>query len=151
MVFAYVYSKTCNACFRAATRDWGQADPKREVPVTEGRELAAVLDGRLDDRLVGEVVEAATDAPTGDSVHDAVLRVVEFAEEDPTATREALWALRGDAGALEGLEHGLSLSEQKATLALGSAIQVASTELASAQPDLRGRIPELMRWLEGDW
>ncbi len=90
--------------------DWGQADPKREVPVTEGRELAAVLDGRLDDRLVGEVVDAATYAPTGDAVRDAVMRVVEFAEEDPTATREALWALRGDAGALEGLEQGLPLS-----------------------------------------
>ena len=119
--------------------------------MTEGRELAAVLDGRLDDRLVDEVVGAATDAPTGDAVHDAVMRVVEFAEQDPAATREALWALRGDTGALEGLEHGLPLSAPKATLALGSAIQLASTELASAQPDLRGRMPELMRWLEGDW
>lgn len=119
--------------------------------MTEGREPAAVLDGRLDDRLVGEVFEAATDAPTGDAVHKAVMRVVEFAEQDPTATREALWALRGDAGALEGLEHGLPLSAPKATLALGSAIQLASTELASAQPDLRGRMPELIRWLEGDW
>lgn len=119
--------------------------------MTQGRELAAVLDGRLDDRLVGEVVEAATDAPTGDAVHNAVMRVIEFSEQDPTAAREALWALRGDAGALEGLEHGLPLSEPKATLALGSAIQVASTELASARPDLRGRMPELMRWLEGDW
>jgi hypothetical protein len=105
----------------------------------------------LDDRLVDEVVEAATDAPAGDAVHDAVMRVVEFAEQDPTATREALWALRGDAGALEGLEHGLPLSSPKATLALGGAIQLASTELASAQPDLRGRMPELMRWLKGDW
>jgi hypothetical protein len=105
----------------------------------------------LDDRLVGEVVDAATYASTGEAVHDAVMRVVEFAEEDPTATREALWALRGDAGALEGLERGLPMSPPKATLALGSAIQLASTELASAQPDLRGRIPELMRWLEGDW
>ena len=117
----------------------------------EGRELAAVLDGRLDDRLVGEVVEAATDAPTGDAVRDAVMRVVEFAESDPTAARKALWALRGDAGALEGLEQGLPLSAPRATLALGSAIQLASTELASARPDLRGRMPELMRWLEGDW
>jgi hypothetical protein len=105
----------------------------------------------LDDRLVGEVVDAATYAPTGDAVHNAVMRVVEFAEQDPTATREALWALRGDAGALEGLEQSLPLSPPKATLALGSAIQVASTELGSAQPDLRGRMPELMRWLEGDW
>jgi hypothetical protein len=119
--------------------------------VTEGRELAAVLDGGLDDRLVGEMVEAATGAPAGDEARDAMMRIVEFAEQDPTATREALWALRGDTGALEGLEHRLPLSPPKATLALGSAIQLASTELASARPDLRGRMPELMRWLEGDW
>jgi hypothetical protein len=119
--------------------------------VTEGRELAAVLDGRLDDRLVDQVVEAATDAPDGDEVHEAVLRVVEIAEQDPDKTREALWALRGDTGALEGLEQGLRLAPQKATLALGGAIQLASTEMASGDPDLRGRIPELMRWLEGAW
>lgn len=119
--------------------------------MTEGRELAAVLDGGLDDRLVDAVVEAATDAPSGDEVHDAVMRVIEIAEQDPTATREALWALRGDAGALEGLENGLPLSPAKATFALGSAIQLASTELATTQPDLRGRMPELMRWLKGDW
>jgi hypothetical protein len=119
--------------------------------VTEGRELAAVLDGGLDDRIVGEVVDAATEAPAGDAVQEAVMRVVEIAEQDPTATREALWALRGDAGALEGLENGLPLAPPKATLALGSAIQLASAELASPQPDLRARMPELMRWLEGDW
>lgn len=119
--------------------------------MTEGRELAAVLDGRLDDRLVDQVVGAATDASAGDEVHEAVLRVVEIAEQDPDKTREALWALRGDAGALEGLEQGLSLAPHKATLALGGAIQLASTELAATEPDLRGRMPELMRWLEGDW
>ncbi|HUC07368.1 MAG TPA: hypothetical protein VMR96_04700 [Solirubrobacterales bacterium] len=119
--------------------------------MTEGRELAAVLDGGLDHRLVGEVVDAATDAPAGDAVHSAVKRVIEIAEQDPAATREALWALRGDTGALEGLENGLPLAQPKATLALGGAIQLASSELASAQPDLRARMPELIRWLEGDW
>lgn len=79
------------------------------------------------------------------------MQVVEIAERDPNATRDALWALRGDTGALEDLEHGLSLSPSRATLALGGAIQLASTELASPEPDLRGRVPELMRWLEGSW
>lgn len=79
------------------------------------------------------------------------MRIVEIADRDPGGAREALWALRGDAGALEGLEHGLPLSPSKATLALGGAIQLASTELASSKPDLRGRVPELMRWLEGSW
>jgi hypothetical protein len=119
--------------------------------VTEGRELAAVLDGRLDDRLVDQVVEAATDAPAGDEVHGAVMRVIEIAERDPTATREALWALRGDVVALEGLEHGLPLSPSRATFALGGAIQLASAELGESEPDLRARMPELMRWLEGAW
>jgi hypothetical protein len=105
----------------------------------------------LDDRLVDQVVGAATDASTGDEVHKAVMRIVEIAEQDPDKTREALWALRGDTGALEGLEQGLPLTPHKATLALGGAIQLASTELASTEPDLRGRMPELMRWLEGDW
>jgi hypothetical protein len=119
--------------------------------VTQGRELAAVLDGRLDERLVDRVLEAAADAPAGNEVHEAVVRVVEIAEMDPEGTREALWALRGDAVALEGLEHGLPLDPSKATLALGGAIQLASTELGASDPDLRSRMPELMRWLEGDW
>jgi hypothetical protein len=36
-------------------------------------------------------------------------------------------------------------------MALGGAIQLASAELASANPDLGSRVPELMRWLEGAW
>lgn len=117
----------------------------------EGRELTAVLDGRLDDRLVDEVVEAATHALEGDEVRDAVTRVVEISERDPEGARGALWALRGDAGALERLELCLGLNPKRATLALGGAIQLASSELASAQPDLRGRMAEMMRWLEGAW
>lgn len=117
----------------------------------EGRELTAVLDGRVDDRLVDRVLDAAADAPAGEEIHDAVVKVVEIAEMDPEGTREALWALRGDSRALEGLERGLKLTPGKATLALGGAIQLASTELASADPDLRSRMPELLRWLEGAW
>lgn len=119
--------------------------------MTEGREYAAVLDGRIDDQLVNQAVEAATDAPGGSNARSAFMRIVEMADRDPGGAREALWALRGDAGALEGLEHGLPLSPSRATLALGGAIQLASTELASSKPDLRGRVPELMRWLEGSW
>lgn len=119
--------------------------------MTEGRELAAVLDGQFNDRIGSQAVQVATDVPAGDEVQEAIMRIVEMADHDPGEAREALWALRGDAGALEGLEHGLGLSPSRATLALGGAIQLASTELASAEPDLRGRVPELMRWLEGSW
>lgn len=117
----------------------------------EGRELAAVLDGHLDERLVDRVLEAAADAPEGDEVRDAVARVVEIAEIDPDGTREALWALRGNSEALEGLEKGLGLGSNRGTLALGGAIQLVSTELASVDPDLRSRMPELLRWLRGAW
>jgi hypothetical protein len=105
----------------------------------------------VDDRIVDQVMEAATGAPAGDELHDAVMRIVEIAEQNPAKTREALWALRGDADALQGLEHGLSLEADRATLALGGAIQLASTELASDRPNLRGRAPELVRWLKGSW
>jgi hypothetical protein len=105
----------------------------------------------LDERLVDRVLAAAADAADGDAVQEAIVRVVEIAEMDPEGAREALWALRGDAVALEGLEHGLPLEPSKATLALGGAIQVASIELGSEEPDLRSRMPELMRLLEGDW
>ena len=117
----------------------------------EGIELAAVLDGRLDERLVDRVLEAAAEAPEGAEVQEAIVQVVEFAETDPVGTREAIWALRGDSAALERLEHDLPLEPSKATLALGGALQLASTELGSPDPDLRSRMPELMRWLEGDW
>ena len=119
--------------------------------MTEGRELAAVLDGRFDDQMISQAIQAAADTPAADGVQGAFMKIVEMSERDPGEAREALWALRGDAGTLEGLEHGLGLSPSRATLALGGAIQLASTELASAEPDLRGRVPELMRWLEGSW
>lgn len=119
--------------------------------VRDAREVGAVLDGRLDQRLADRVLEAAVDAAPGERVREAVAQVVEIAEVDPEGTREALWALRGNADALDRLEAGLELSPSRATLALGAAIQLASAELASTAPDLAGREPELLRWLEGSW
>lgn len=119
--------------------------------MTEGRELAAVLDGQIDDQLASQAIQAAADAPTAEGAEGTFQRIVAMADDDPSGAREALWALRGDAGALADLEHDLPLSPSKATLALGGAIQLASTELASTNPDLRGRMPELLRWLEGSW
>ena len=117
----------------------------------EGREPAAVLDGRLDERLIERVLSAAEDAPLKERVRAGVEAVLEFAEGDPGGTREALWVLQGDPLAMQSLERGLSLDPKRATLALGAAIQLARAELSSADPDLRGRLPELLRWLEGAW
>lgn len=119
--------------------------------VRDAREVGVVLDGRLDERLADRVLEAVADAAPGEQVHEAVAKVVEIAEIDPDGTREALWTLRGNADALAGLEAGLGLSPKRATLALGGAIQLASTELASEEPNLGSRMPELMRWLKGAW
>ena len=119
--------------------------------MTEGRAVSAVIDGRLDERLVERALEAAAFAPEGERMRDAVETVIDIAELDPGGTREALWALRGNRAALERLEACLEMSPERATLALGGAIQICSAELCSAEPDLRGRMPELLRWLEGAW
>jgi hypothetical protein len=119
--------------------------------VRDAREAGLVLDGHVDERLVARALEAATDAAPGEQVRAAVAKVVEIAEVDPEGTRDALWALRGNADALKGLEARLGLSPERATLALGGAMQLASAELAREEPDLGGRAPELMRWLEGAW
>jgi hypothetical protein len=117
----------------------------------EGRELAAVLDGRLDERLVERVLSAAEDASPGDRVRAGVEAVVAIAEVDPAGTAEALWALQSDPLAMQSLERGLSMDTKRATLALGAAIQLLRAELSSAAPDPRERLPELLRWLAAAW
>ncbi len=119
--------------------------------MTEGRGVTAVVEGRLDERLVERALEAAADAPPADRTRIAVETAVDIAELDPQGTREALWILRGDRSALERLERGLEMSPERATFALGAAIQLAAAELGSPAPDLRGRMPELLCWLEGAW
>lgn len=119
--------------------------------MTEGRAVSAVVEGRLDERLVERALQAAAFAPEGEQIRDAVETVVDISELDPQGTREALWSLRGDLEALERLEACLKMAPERATLVLGAAIQICSAELASADPALRERIPELLRWLEGAW
>jgi hypothetical protein len=105
----------------------------------------------VDERLVERALEAAAFAPEGRQIRDAVEAVVDIAELDPEGIREALWGLRGDLAALARLEARLDMSPERATLALGATIQICSAELGSAEPDLRKRLPELQRWLEGAW
>jgi hypothetical protein len=119
--------------------------------MTEGRGPTAVIDGRLDERLVERMLESAAAGPPAERVRDAVEAVIDVAESDPSGARKALWSLRGDCVSLERLEAGLRMSPERATLAIGAAIQIASAELGSASPDLRSRTDELLCWLEGAW
>jgi hypothetical protein len=119
--------------------------------MTEGRAVSVVVEGRLDERLVERALEAAAFAPDGEQIRDAVETVVDISELDPEGTREALWSLRGDPDTLERLERCLPMTSERATLALGAAIQICSAELSSSDADLRERMPELLRWLEGAW
>ena len=119
--------------------------------MTEGRGSAAVIESRMDPLVVEQMSESATAAPPAERVRDAVETAIDIAEADPGAAREALWSLRGDPVSLQRLEAGLRMSPERATLAVGAAIQIASAELGSVAPDLRGRTDELLRWLEGAW
>lgn len=119
--------------------------------MTEGRGSTAVVESRLDARVVERMLESATAGPPAERVRDAVETAIDIAESDPREAREVLWSLRGDPVSLQRLEAGLQMSPERATLAIGAAIQIASAELASVTPDLRGRTDELLRWLEGAW
>jgi hypothetical protein len=119
--------------------------------MTEGRAVSAVVDGGLDERLVERAFDAAAFAPEGERIRQAVETVVDVSELDPEGARQALWALRGSSSALERLEACLEMAPERATLALGAAIQICSAELAAIEPELRERVPELLRWLEGAW
>jgi hypothetical protein len=119
--------------------------------VREGTKTARQVEGHLEEGIVKRVIAAAKQASPGDRVRTGLEAVIDFAETDPTTARAALSALRGDHAGLARLEKCLQGSAERATLALGAAIQVALTELASPTPNLRGRLPELERWLEGGW
>jgi hypothetical protein len=117
----------------------------------EGTRSALLVEGRLDEEIVERAISAAKEAALDNRVIAGLEAVVEIAETDPAATRSALSDLRGDHTLLARLEGCLDGSEEWATFALGAALQLALSELASPQPDLRGRIPEMERWLRGGW
>ncbi len=119
--------------------------------MAESRELTLVIDGRLDERLVERALEAAAEGAHEDRIRNGLDAVIDIAELDPNEAREALWTLQGDQATLERLESCLEIGGKRATMAIGAAIQLARAELTAPDPDLRGRMPELLRWLEGDW
>jgi hypothetical protein len=117
----------------------------------EGTRSALLVEGQLDEEIVERAISAAWEAPLDDRVIAGLEAVVDIAETDPAATRSALRHLRGDQAMLARLEGCIDGDEERATFALGAALQLALTELASPEPDLRGRIPEMERWLKGGW
>lgn len=117
----------------------------------EGTRSALLVEGQLDEEIVEAAVSAAREAPLDERVMAGLEAVVDIAETDPAATRSSLTKLRADHAMLAGLEGCLEASEERATLAVGAALQIALTELAQPEPNLRARMPEMARWLKGSW
>lgn len=110
-----------------------------------------LVDGRLDERLVEQAFEAAAEGSYEQRIRNALEAAIDAVEADPDRACEALWTLRQDDATVERLMRCMDCSPERATLALGAAFQIAHAELASAEPDLRSRVPELLHWLEGRW
>ncbi len=117
--------------------------------MAEDRGVALLVDGRLDERLVEQAFDAAEDGPYELRIRNALEAAIEAAEADPDRAREALWTLRHDEATVERLVRCMDCSPEWATLALGAAFQIAHSELAGPDPDLRSRVPEMLKWLEG--
>lgn len=117
----------------------------------EGTKTAPLAKGPAEEGIVKKAIAAAAQASPGDRVKTGLRAAVEYAEADTAAARTTLSSLRGDHETLARLESCLPGDADGATLRLGAVIQVALTELASPAPNLRRRLPELERWLEGSW
>ena len=117
----------------------------------EGTRTALLVEGRLDEVFVKRATAAAKEAPPEQRVRAGLVALIEVAETDPAAARSALRELRADHLRLHQLEAWLGGDPDRATFGLGAAVQLADAELSCATPDLDGLVPELLRWLEGNW
>jgi len=117
----------------------------------EGTRTALLEEGQLDEAFVKPAIAAAEGAPPEERVRAGLTALVKVAETDPAAARLALHELRTDHLRLSRLEAWLGGDPDRTTFGLGAAIQLADTELASTAPDLDPLVPDLLRWLEGDW
>ena len=113
--------------------------------MVKGRErLALVPDNRYANAYADVYAHAER---SRDSLQAGVEAIVAIAELNPRDAREGLWKLQGDWQAWELLERHVSGGPNQVALRLGAAIQVARSELASPNPQLRQRLPELLEWL----
>lgn len=112
----------------------------------EGRErLLVAPDARYADALV-EVYQAANRAP--EPLRAGVEALVDIAELlDPADAREGLWRLQTDCKTLTLVEPYVGGEPTQAALRIGAAIHLARAELASPEPRLRRRLPEILEWL----
>jgi hypothetical protein len=119
--------------------------------MSEGTKTVSPVKGRLDEQIARRALAATEEAPPEDRVRAGLEAMIELAETDPVAARSALHELRADHLRLRRLEAWLGGNPDRTTFGLGAAIQLVDAELASATPDISEHIPELLRWLEGDW
>lgn len=117
----------------------------------EGTETALLDKGRLDEEFTRRAIAAAEAARPRHRVKAGLATLIGMAESDPAAARSSLHALRTDHLRQNRLEVWLGGDPDRATFGLGAAIQLATTELASATPDLAKIKPDLLCWLEGKW
>lgn len=117
----------------------------------EGTRTAVLEKGRLDEEFVKRAIAAADEASPPHRVKAGLEALIAMAETDPAAARLALHEFRTDHLRQSRVEAWLGGDPARATFALGAAIQLATAELASEEPDLARIEPDLLRWLEGDW
>ncbi len=119
--------------------------------MSEGTKTVSPVEGRLDEQIARRAIAAAREAPPEDRARVGLEAAIEIAETDPAAARSALHELRSDHLRLGQLETWLGGDPDRTTFGLGAAIQLADAELASSSPALGDLVPELLRWLEGNW
>jgi hypothetical protein len=117
----------------------------------EGTRTVLLEEGREEEAFVKRATAAAKEAGPANRVRAGLTALIDAAEADPAAARSALVELRGDHFRLARIEAWLGGDPDRATFGLGAAIQLAETELSSPDPDLDRLVPELLRWLEGNW
>lgn len=101
-----------------------------------------------DNRYANSYAEVYAQAErAADALRAGVEAIVAIAELNPRDAREGLWRLQGDWQAWDLLEPYFDGGPNQLALRLGAAIQVARAELASPNPQLRRRLPELLEWL----
>jgi len=107
--------------------------------------------GWFDEGIVKRAEVATEEAPPESRVRAGLEVLIGMAETDPTAARSALLEFRTDHLRQSRLEAWLGGDPQRATFSLGAAIQLADNELTSSSPNLEALVPDLLRWLEGEW